>query len=52
MSERSITERVGMFNVCLREETLSNHVGLISLGDWAAQSGVEEVLDEELHVQS
>ena len=41
-----------MFNICFREGTLSNHVGLISLGDLANQSGVEEVLDEELHVWS
>ena len=52
MSGRSIAGKVGKFNVCFREDILSNHVGLISLGDLANQSGVGEVLDAELRVSS
>ncbi len=50
MREQSIAGKVGKFNVCFRDVTLSSHAGLALLNDFARQLGVAQVLDEELHV--
>jgi hypothetical protein len=52
VSKRSIAGKVGKFNVCFREVTSSNQAGLILLDEPANQSGMADVLDEELHVKS
>lgn len=51
MSTPSIVGKVGKFNVCFRDITLSNHAGLALLADFAQQLGVAQILDEELHVK-
>lgn len=51
VSEQSIVGKVGKFNVCFRDVTLSNHAGLALLDDFAQQLGVAHILDEELHVK-
>lgn len=51
MSKQSIVGKVGKFNVCFRDVTLSNHAGLALLDDFAKQLGVAHVVDEELHVK-
>jgi Transposase DDE domain group 1 len=51
VSEQSIVGKVGKYNVCFREVTLSSHAGLALLDEFAQQLGVAQVLDEELHVK-
>jgi hypothetical protein len=51
VSDQSIVGKVGKFNVCFREVTLSSHAGLALLDDFAKQLGVAQILDEELHVK-
>jgi hypothetical protein len=51
VSEQSIVGKVGKFNVCFRDITLSSHAGLALLADFAQQLGVAQVLDDELHVK-
>lgn len=51
VSTPSIVGKVGKFNVCFRDVTLSSHAGLALLDDFAQQLGVAQILDEELHVK-
>lgn len=51
MSDQSIVGKVGKFNVCFREVTLSSHAGLALLNDFADHLGVTHVLDTEMHVK-
>ncbi|CAG0934097.1 hypothetical protein TFLX_03339 [Thermoflexales bacterium] len=51
VSHQSIVGKVGKFNVCFRDVTLSSHAGLGLLADFAKQLGVAQVLDEELQVK-
>ncbi len=50
-SEQSIVGKVGKFNVCFRDVTLSSQAGLALLNDFARRLGVTQVLDEELQVK-
>jgi Transposase DDE domain group 1 len=43
---------VGKFNICFRPEQLTSHAGTVLLHDFAQRLGVEEVLDDELHVKT
>jgi len=51
VSTPSIVGKVGKFNVCFRDITLSSHAGLALLNDFAQQLGVAQILDAELHVK-
>ena len=51
MSKQSIVGKVGKFNVCFRDVTLSSHAGLALLDEFAQQLGVAQVMDEELQVK-
>lgn len=51
VSDQSIVGKVGKFNVCFRDVTLSSHAGLALLADFAQQLGVAQILDEELHIK-
>jgi hypothetical protein len=51
VSDQSIVEKVGKFNVCFRDITLSSQAGLALLDDFAKQLGVAQVVDEELQVK-
>jgi hypothetical protein len=44
--------KVGKFNIGFRPEQLTSHAGTVLLHDFAQRLGVEEVLDEELHVKT
>jgi hypothetical protein len=43
---------VGKFNICVRPEQLTSHAGTVLLQDFAQRLGIEELLEEELHVKT
>jgi hypothetical protein len=47
-----VVGKVGKFNIGFRPEQLTSHAGTVLLHDFAQRLGVEEVLDEELHVKT
>lgn len=52
MNSQKVVGKVGKFNICFRPEQLTNHAGTVLLHDFAERLGIEEVLDEELHVKT
>ena len=52
MNRQKVVGKVGKFNICFRPEQLTSHAGTVLLHDFAQRLGVEEVLDEELHVKT
>ena len=52
MNKQKVVGKVGKFNICFRSEQLTSHAGTVLLHDFAQRLGVEEVLDEELHVKT
>jgi hypothetical protein len=51
VSHQSIVGKVGKFNVCFRDVTLSSHSGLALIHEFTERLGVAQVLDEELQVK-
>jgi Transposase DDE domain group 1 len=47
----SVVGKVGKFKVCFREEQLTSHAGVVLVHELARQLGVEQIVDEELHVK-
>lgn len=52
MNRQKVVGKVGKFNICFRSEQLTSHAGTVLLHDFAQRVGVEEVLDDELHVKT
>ena len=50
MNRDSVIGKVGKFNVGFRDEQLTSHAGVVLVHDLATQLGVEQIVDEELHV--
>src|SRR3990172_7580416 len=51
VSKDSIVGKVGKFNVCFEEVSLSSHAGMVLLHEFAEKLGVTDILDEELRVK-
>lgn len=51
MNEESVIGKVGKFKVCFRDEQLTSHAGVVLVHELARQLGVEQIVDEELHVK-
>ena len=52
MNRQKVVGKVGKFNLCFRSEQLTSHAGTVLLHDFAQRLGMEEVLEEELHVKT
>jgi hypothetical protein len=52
VNSQKVVGKVGKFNICFRPGQLTSHAGTVLLHDFAQRLGVEEVLDEELHVKT
>lgn len=52
MNTQNVVGKVGKFNICFRPERLTSQAGTVLLHDFAQRLGVEEVLDDELHVKT
>ena len=52
MNSQKVVGKVGKFNLGFRPGQLTSHAGTVLLHDFAPRLGVEEVLDEELHVKT
>jgi hypothetical protein len=52
VNTQKVVGKVGKFNICFRPERLTSHAGTVLLHDFAQRLGVEEMLDEELHVKT
>jgi len=52
VNSQKVVGKVGKFNLCFRPGQLTSHAGTVLLHDFAPRLGVEEVLDEELHVKT
>lgn len=51
MNATSVVGKVGKFKVCLRKEQLTSHAGVVLVHELAQQVGLEQIVDEELHVK-
>ena len=51
MNAESVLGKVGKFKVCFRDEQLTSHAGVVLVHELARQLGVEQIVDEELHVK-
>src|SRR5712692_7473441 len=51
VSTGSIVGKVGKFNICFEDVSLSSHAGMVLLHEFAEKLGVNELLDEELKVK-
>ncbi len=51
VSTQSIVGKVGKFNVCFRDVSLSSHAGLALVHEFTEHLGIAEVLDAELQVK-
>ena len=51
MNEESVIGKVGKFKVCVREEQLTSPAGTVLVHELARQLGIEQIVDEELHVK-
>ena len=52
MNTGTIIGKAGKFNICLRDDWLSSHAGLILIEELAERLGVSNILDEELKVKT
>jgi Transposase DDE domain group 1 len=52
VNKQKVGGKVGKFNVCFRKEQLTSHAGIVLLRDFAQRLGIEQVLEEELHVKT
>ena len=52
MNRQKVVGKVGKFNICVRPEQLTSHAGTVLLQDFAQRLGIEELLEEELHVKT
>jgi Transposase DDE domain group 1 len=52
VNRQKVVGKVGKFNICFRPERLTSHAGTVLLHEFAQRVGVEEVLDDELHVKT
>jgi len=52
VNSQKVVGKVGKFNLGFRPGQLTSHAGTVLLHDFAQRLGVEEVLDEELHVKT
>ena len=52
MNRQKVVGKVGKFNACFRPEQLTSHAGTGLLHDFAQRLGVEEGLEDELHVKT
>src|SRR5262245_56405593 len=43
--------KVGKFKVCFRDEQLTSHAGVVLVHELARLLGVEQIVDEEVHVK-
>jgi Transposase DDE domain group 1 len=51
VNNRSVIGKVGKFNVCFREERFTSHAGIVLVHELAERLGLEEIVEEELHVK-
>jgi hypothetical protein len=51
VNEESVIGKVGKFKVCFREEQLTSYAGTVLVHELARQVGIEQIVDEELHVK-
>lgn len=51
VNAESVLGKVGKFKVCFREEQLTSHAGVVLVHELARHLGVEQIVDEELHVK-
>jgi len=52
VNRKKVVGKVGKFNICFRPEQLTSHAGTVLLHDFAQRLGIEELLEEELHVKT
>jgi Transposase DDE domain group 1 len=52
VNRERVVGKVGRFNIGFRSEQLTSHAGAVLLQDFAQRLGVEDVLEEELHVKT
>jgi len=52
VNRKKVVGKVGKCNICFRPEQLTSHAGTVLLHDFAQRLGVEELLEEELHVKT
>jgi Transposase DDE domain group 1 len=52
VNRQKVVGKVGKFNICVRPEQLTSHAGTVLLQDFAQRLGIEELLEEELHVKT
>lgn len=52
MNKEKVVGKVGRFNICFRPEQLTSHAGTVLLHDFVQRLGVEEVVEDELHVKT
>ena len=51
MNSDNVLGKVGKFKVCLRDEQLTSHAGVVLVHELATRLGVEPIVDEELQVK-
>jgi hypothetical protein len=51
VNAESVLGKVGKFKVCFREEQLTSHAGVVLVDELAKHLGIEQIVDEELHVK-
>lgn len=51
MNAESVLGKVGKFKVCFREEQLTSHAGVVLVHELARHLGIEQIVDDELHVK-
>ena len=52
MNRKKVVGKVGKFNICFRAEQLTSHAGTGLLPNFVQRLGVEEVLEDELHIKT
>ena len=52
MNRKKVVGKVGKFNICFRSEQLTSHAGTVLLHDFAQRLGIQELLEDELHVKT
>lgn len=51
VNSSSVMGKVGKFNVCFREERFTSHAGVVLVHELAERLGLEQLIEEELHVK-
>lgn len=51
MNAESVRGKVGKFKVCFREEQLTSHAGVVLVHELARHLGIDQIVDDELHVK-